>query len=431
MPKAAMHGAGFVLVMLLLVAALCGCDETNVYQPPPPPEVTVAHPIERPIKDSFDFTGTTRAVQRVELRPRVSGHLLQIEFDDGQTVEEGKELFVIDPAPFEAQLHAAEAQLSKARAALQLARANLERTQELFRRKVTTQQELDVQKAEVDTAEAEVDVANAAIEQAKLQLGYSVINAPISGRIGQHLVDVGNLIQVEETLAVIESTGKIHAYFTVSERDLLRFMEMLRRNEVADPTKQRITLYLGLANETGFPHVGYLDYRELGVDPSTGTVLRRGIFDNENNELIPGLFVRIRATPGEPIERVLIDERAIGSDQTGEFVLVVNGENKVEQRSVKTGVAVDGLRVIEKGLQTSDRVVVNGLQRARPGAVVKPIEAAADAQQVARSPGGDKAASDDASSDEASSNEASAEDSTGTKTSSQQQTATAKRGSSR
>lgn len=374
--------------VVLLLAALTGCDKENVYQTPPPPEVTVAYPVERSVKDSFDFTGTTEAVQRVELRPRVSGHLMEIKFEDGQTVNKGDELFLIDPAPFEAELRAAEAQLTKARAARQLARANLERTQELFRRKVTTQQELDVQKAELDSAEAEVDVASAAVEQAKLQLGYTVINAPISGRIGRHLADVGNLIQAEQNLAVIESVGEIHAYFHVSERDLLRFMEMLRDNEIADPTKEQIPLYLGLANEEGFPHVGHLDYRELGIDPGTGTVLRRGIFANDDGTLIPGLFVRIRATPGKAVDRVLVEERAIGSDQTGDFVLVVNDENKVEQRGVQLGIAFDGLRVIEKGLQATDRVVVNGLQRARPGAVVSPQEATSPQGEVAAAAAG-------------------------------------------
>jgi RND family efflux transporter MFP subunit len=340
--------------------------------------VTVAQPVTREIKDAFDFTGTTRAIQRVELRPRVSGHLLEIKFKDGEIVEQGQELFLIDPAPFEVELQAAEAQLSKARASLQLVRANLERTQELFRRKVTTQQELDVQKAELATAEADVDVAVAAIDKAKLQLDYTKITAPITGRIGQHLSDVGNLIQVEQTLAVIESTGEIHAYFHVSESDLLRFMEMLRRQEISDPAKERVHLYLGLANEEGFPHVGYVDFRELGIDPGTGTVLRRGIFEDPNNLLIPGLFVRIRAMPGKPVDRLLVPERALGTDQTGDYVFVVNEQNKVEQRSVKLGSLVDGLRVIEQGLEASDRVVVNGLQRARPGAIVAPQPAASE-----------------------------------------------------
>jgi RND family efflux transporter MFP subunit len=361
------------LVLLLLVAGPAGCQRRNEFVAPPPPEVTVATPVEREVADSIELTGTTRATARVDLRARISGYLQRIEFEDGQTVKEGDLLFVIEPAPLEAALQAALASRQKAQANLQLAEANLSRTTQLYKQGVATQQELDVQDAQRASAAAEVAVAEAAVTQARQQLGYTKIHAPISGRISRHLVDRGNLVQAEQTLlATIESIDPIHAYFYISERDLLRFMKLLRENKLPDPDDNPPKLHLGLANEAGFPHHGYLDYRELGVDPGTGTVARRGVFPNPKNILIPGLFVRISAQIGEPAPKLLVEERALGSDQRGDYVLVVNGENTVEYRPEELGIASNGWRVVEEGLSATDRVVVNGLQRARPGAKVNP-----------------------------------------------------------
>lgn len=369
----AIIGRRFPVVLVPLTLCLAGCDEGNQFVPPPPPEVTVATPVEREVADSIEFTGTTQATARVELRPRVGGYLERIEFQDGQMVKEGAPLFVIEQAPFEAELEAAQARLLKAEATRQLADANLARTTELFGKKIVTQQELDIQKAQRATAAADVAVAEADITQAKLQLGYTELNAPIGGRIGRHLVDLGNLVRAEETLAVIESIDPIYVFFYMSERDLLRIMEMLRTNQLPDPETNPPVLTLGLANETGFPHKGYLDFRRFGVDPGTGTIERRAVFPNPDTVLVPGLFARIRATLGEPRPRLLVEERALGSDQRGDFLLIVDQDNKVHYRLVKTGIAVDGLRVIEQGLSAGERVVVNGLQRARPGAKVNPI----------------------------------------------------------
>lgn len=376
-------GFGLGIVAVLAVVLLAGCEEQNRFVPPPPPDVTVATPVEREIRDSVEFTGTTRATARVDLRARVNGYLQRIAFEDGQMVQKGDLLFVIDQAPFKAELEAAQARLQQAQASLQLAEANLARTEELFRRNVTTEQELDVQRAERATAAAEVAVAEAAVTQAELQLGYTEIQAPISGRIGRHLVDLGNLVQAEQTLlATIESIDPIHAYFYVSERELLHFMDMLRQNKLPDPDVNPPTLYLGLADEEGFPHKGYLDYREFGVDPSTGTILRRGIFPNPNNTLIPGLFARIYAPIGEPVPRLLVEARAVSSDQRGDFVLVVNEDNTVEYRPVELGISVDGMRVVESGIEPDDRIVVNGLQRARPGSKVDPQLAETSAESA-------------------------------------------------
>ncbi len=384
-----------LLPLAVLATGLSGCEERNRFVPPPPPEVTVTTPVKREVVDSIEFTGTTRATAEVDLRARVNGYLQRIAFEDGQMVQQGDLLFVIEQAPFLVEVQAARANLQKAQAALQLAEATLRRTTELARRNATTEQELEVRQAERASAAAEVAAAEAALERAEVNLGYTEIRAPISGRIGRHLVDVGNLVQAEQTvLATIQSINPIHAYFYLSERELLRFMDMLRANKLPDPETTPPVLYLSLADEPGFPHKGYLDYREMGVDPTTGTVTRRGIFPNPNHVLLPGMFVRIRAPIGEPAPRLLVEERALGSDQRGDFVLVVNEDDTIEYRPVELGIAVDGLRVIEKGIAADDRVVVNGLQRARPGAKVNPQLAQAPAPQERAETAGAQAANE-------------------------------------
>lgn len=356
--------------------------------PPPPPEVTVQQPQRRDIVDHVNFTGNTRATATVELRARINGYLQQIAFEDGASVKQGDLLFVIEPAPFQAALEARIADLERAKAILQLAQVELRRNETLEQRKIASQQDVDQRRADLSTARANVAVAQAAVTNAQLDLDYTEIRAPVSGRIGRHLVDVGNLIQSQQTLlATIESIDPIHAYFYVSESDLLRFRQMIRDHELPDPEEQPPLMRLGLSNENGFPHEGYVDFRDLGVNPDTGTILVRALFPNPRQILLPGLFVRLRAPVGEPKPRLMIDERAVATDQRGKYVLVVNDENKVEYRSVELGLAEKGMREVTDGVLPQDWVVVNGLQRARPGATVAPQRAEpAAADQAAQSP---------------------------------------------
>jgi len=336
--------------------------------------VTVAIPVERDVQVYFETTGQTRAVQQVDLRARVGGYLKEIHFRDGELVQAGDILFIIDQETYIAAVASAKAAQKRAEAQLRLAEQQLLRTRQLAREDAATESALDIQVADRDSREADVDAATAALREAELNLGYTVIAAPFAGRMGRHLVDIGNLVLAGQTLmGSLESVDPMHAYFTLSESDLLNFMEMQKAGKIkpiseADPLK----LDLALGDTQDFRFHGQLDFRKFGIDRTTGTAERRAVFPNSQQDLLPGLFVRIRAAVGDPSPSLLVDEEAIGRDQRGDFVLVVGKDNKVEYRSVKLGPLDRGLRAIEKGIQKTDHIVVNGLQRARPGSEVDP-----------------------------------------------------------
>src|SRR4051794_9149846 len=366
-----------VLTLLLSTLILyAGCRQANQLVVPPPPEVTVAQPIQRPVNDTVEFVATTQPTQDVELRSQVKGYLEKILFEDGSNVKAGDLLFIIEQAPYKLALEAAKAAKQKAVANQSLAESQYRRMEPLLKNGVVTQEELDVQAAQVATTKADVAAAQTDVATAELNLSYTQIHSPIDGRIGQHMVDIGNLVQAQETLlANIQCIDPIYAQFDLSESDLLRFMKMLRENKLPDPERAPPTLHLGLPNEQGFPHEGKLEYRDLKVDPSTGTARRRGIFPNPGWQLIPGMFVKVSASIGSPLPRLLVEERAIGTDQRGDYLLVVNDKNVVEYRTVRQGIHIGAMRVIEDGVTKNDWIVINGLQRARPGATVTPERA--------------------------------------------------------
>jgi RND family efflux transporter MFP subunit len=370
------------LAMFLLPAV--GCTRANTYVAPPPPEVAVARGITEEITDYLETTGTTRALEAVDLRARVNGYLQSVEFQDGAYVEKGQLLFVIEQEPFKVALALEKAKLRKAEAASKLAQAEVDRARPLAKRGALSVAELDIKLADRDSAAAEVAAAEAAVAQAELNLRYTRITAPISGRIGRHMVDVGNLVQTQTTmLTTIEKIEPIYVYFYVSENDVLRFIEQKAADGAGEETES--LLNVGLSETGGFPFEGRLDFVELGVDPGTGTQQRRGIFLNKDHSLLPGMFVRVRIPLGSPAPQLLVNERAIGSDQRGPYVLVVDDKNIVERRAVELGIAHNGKRVVKRGLLASEWIVVNGLQRARPGAEVNPQKTGAKGEAVAES----------------------------------------------
>jgi RND family efflux transporter, MFP subunit len=358
----------------MIVLAAFGCSKRNELATPPPPTVSVATPILRPVQRYFETTGQTSAAQTVDLRARVGGYLKEIRFKDGQLVKEGDVLFVIDQETYIAAVNSAKANLKRAEAQLLLAEQQLARTEVLARDDAATASSLDIQKAERDTKAAEVDAAKAALRDAELNLGYTVITAPFAGRMGRHLVDIGNLIVAGQTLlASLESVDPMYAYFTLSESDLLRFLAMQKEGKLKPITEaDPIQFELALGETRDFRFVGYMDFRKFGINPGTGTAERRAVFPNKDESLMPGLFVRLRAKLGDPRPYLMVDEQAIGRNQRGDYVLIVNDKNVVEMRPVVLGPVDKGLQAIESGIQETDRVVVIGLMRARPGIEVNP-----------------------------------------------------------
>jgi RND family efflux transporter MFP subunit len=376
---------GFVAATVLwCIWTIVACGKKNEYVEPPPPKVTVAKPLQKAITDYLEFTGNTHAFEEVEIRARVAGFLQSREFAPGTAVEKGDLLFVIDPREYEAELNAAKAELESTEAMLKRAQTEYDRARKLFKQKAGAETDVVKWRGERDVAQAAVLRAKAKVEKASLDLGYTKVTAPIAGRISRNFVDVGNLVGESEPTLLTRITRfePMYAYFNLNERDLLKVMAMNRREteknapDSIDDTEAKadIPLFLRLANEEGYPHEGILDFAESSVDAATGTLQLRGVFPNPGPQpvLMPGLFVSLRMPVEEREDALLVTERAIGSDQSGRYLLTVNSENVVEKKPIRMGRLEDGLRVVEEGLLPDDQVVVNGLQRARPGAKVDP-----------------------------------------------------------
>jgi len=399
-------GADLRLGGIVVALLLAGCD-SNVYVEPPPPKVTTAQPSMQNVTDYLEFTGTLDASEQADVVARVSGVLQSMHFEPGTPVTEGDLLFIIEPEEYQADLQAAQAELAAGESNYDRANIEYGRAQKLFKQKAGAESDVVKWRVEREIASAEILRAQAKIARAELNVGYTQVTAPFSGRVGRNLVDIGNLVGEGEATVLTEVTlyDPIYAYFNLNERDLLRVMKAIRENAEAeglnpeDIDEVEIPLYLGLANEEGYPHEGRYEYADSAVDPETGTLQLRGTFENSQKppRLLPGLFARIRLPEGERPDMQLVSERAIGNDQRGTYLMVVNAENVVERRSVKTGQRIDGLIVIEDGLQKDDRVVVKGVQRARPGRKVDPeavdmadlttsalMKAAEEAEQPAR-----------------------------------------------
>lgn len=360
---------------LLLTLAL-GCGR-NEYAPPPPPEVIVAHPEERDVTTYLEFAARTEAVEAVAIRARVQGYLQSIHFQPASAVKKGDLLFVIEPDLYEARVARANADLASATAQAKAAEEQLEITRAIYDRKAGSRADLVARTQARDQARAAIAQAKAALVAAELDLQYTHIYSPIDGRIDRNYVDVGNLVAAGEPtlLATVVRQDPIYAYYQASERELLEYRDRQRHAQTAMAAGETVPAALGLLTEEGFPHAGKIDYVSNRVDPSTGTIEIRGVFDNPDGMLIPGLFARLRI-PYTQGRSLLVPELAIGTDQGGRFVFVVGEDDVVEQRRITIGAQVDRERVVESGLSAAERIVVNGLQRARAGIKVAPHLAA-------------------------------------------------------
>jgi len=373
-----------IAMFFLAVVLLAACEQKNTYVEPPPPKVTVAEPLQQEVIEYLEFTGNTRAFEEVEIRARVSGFLQSMHFAPGSQVDMGDPLFVIDPKEYQAEVNAATAELNAAKAMEHRAKIEYDRAKRVFDKGAGRETDVVKWRGERDVALAAIERAKANLERANLNLSYTRITAPISGRVSRNYVDVGNLVGEGEPtlLTTVTRYNPMYVYFNLNEYDLLRVQSMSRKRAKAqglDSDKEpdsgaEIPLFLGLANEQGYPHQGVLDFAESGVDPATGTIQLRGVFDNPGppTVLLPGLFARLRMPIAKRENTLLVSERAIGADQGGNYLLTVGSDNVVEKSPIRMGQLIDGLRVIEEGLQPGGLVVVKGIQRARSGGKVDP-----------------------------------------------------------
>jgi membrane fusion protein, multidrug efflux system len=383
--------AGVVAVLASLLLSACG-ESQQQQAAPPPPAVTVAAPIKREIVDHDEYVGRFVAVNSVEVRARVSGYLEKIHFTDGQVVKEGDLLFTIDKRPFQTALDQAKANLQRARADLAFAESDLERASQLVRDKTITQQVYDQRTQVKKVAEASVAAQEAAVRQAELDLEFTELRAPVTGRIGDRRVSPGNLVTggaggTTTLLATIVSTDPIWFEFTFDESSYLRYERMAANgnsNGSDIATRGGSTqVRLKLIDENDFVHVGRMDFIDNVIDKASGTIRGRAVFANRANIFTPGMFARVQV-PGSPrYEALLIPDSAIGSEQARKFVYVVRPDNSVAQKYVVLGPLSEGDRVIRSGLEADDRVIVSGLMRVRPGVKVTPQTGAASAPGAA------------------------------------------------
>jgi len=344
---------------------LTGCREA---QPaPPPPQVTVAPAITREVADEDEFTGHFEAVNAVEVRPRVAGFVQRVSFVEGALVHQGDVLFTIDARPYEADVARAEAELERARTRKQLADMELERAQRLVSTQAISREELDARTSGRAESDAAIRAAEAAVRIALLNLEWTVVRAPISGRVSRAEVTAGNLVQTGPSptlLTTIMSLDPIYVYFDSDEQAYLKYMH---GDRAAGSQPIGRAVYIGLANETGFPHQGTLDFIDNRLDRTAGTVRARAVVPNKSQLFTPGLFARVRLLGGERRPATLIQDQSVGTDQDRKFVLVLKSDNTLEYRPVTLGRMVDGLRAVDSGLKPGERVVINGLMRVRPG----------------------------------------------------------------
>lgn len=363
------NGLRDVSTVICMVTLIAGCGKSGgAGQAPPPPQVSVAQVLEKRVKDWDEFTGRMQAVETVEIRPRVSGYIDKVAFTEGSLVKRGTLLFVIDPRPYQAEYNRAAADLKRFTTALDLGRTELVRVQRLKESGAVSEEELDERKSAVAQSQANVSGSQAALEAAALNLNFTKVSSPIDGRVSRAEVTRGNLVTGGNNggtlLSSVVSMDPIYIYFDADEQSYLRYSQ--NSHESGKPVQ------VGLANEDGFPHPGTLDFVDNQLNPQTGTIRARAVLQNKDGQFTPGLFARVQLLGSAEYSAILIDDRAVSTDQSQKYVLVLGANNQIEYRKVKLGRVLDGLRVVREGLKAGEVIVVNGAQRVHPGITVTP-----------------------------------------------------------
>jgi RND family efflux transporter MFP subunit len=356
------------------MAVLAGCEDKNAYVAPPPPKVDVATPVQRAVTRYVEATGNTAPIKNVDLVARVQGFLQTIDYTDGTFVKQGTQLFTIEPDTYKLKLEQAQAAEVGAQATLKQAEADFKRQADLVQRQAVSQATLDTSTSTRDNAQASLQQAQVNTRLAEVNYGYTKVSAPFDGVVSAHMVSIGELVGVSSPtqLATIVAMDPIWVNFTVNEQDVLRIRAEAQRRGLTPVDLKQIPIQVGLQTETGYPHEGHLDYVAPTINQSTGTLAVRGLVPNDKRVLLPGYFVRVRVPFTQEKDALLVPDTALGSDQGGRYLLVVNGDNVVEQRKVQIGPVDNGLRVIESGLKPDDRVVTAGLLRVIPGQKIDP-----------------------------------------------------------
>jgi len=373
----------FALIGLLAVSSLTGCvQEPQITPPANLPQVSVASVIHQELTEWDEFTGRLEAPESVQLRPRVTGYISDVVYQEGAIVAAGDVLFEIDDRPFLTEVARLQAELSNASSQLMLARKEHKRAKELVKRKAIAQELLDNRLASYQQAVANVDAVKAALSLARLNLSYTKVIAPIDGRVSKAMVTKGNFVSAgQQVLTSIVSTKRVYAYFDADEQAYLNYAKQVRSGSRPNASESRTPVFLALAGESSYEHEGFIDFVDNRVDPQSGTIKGRAVFKN-SGEFIPGLFARIQIVSGNSYKGILIDDRAINTDLNKKFVLVVGEDNVANYRQVELGAKLAGLRIIKSGLNPDEKIIVSGLQRVRSGMTIDPVETKMTSQTV-------------------------------------------------